>query len=176
MTFLSHEAMVYSAVWSPRIPGAFASVAADGRLFIWNSNQPAPQLTIQASTTELLTCDWCKYNENIIATGGCDGLIKCWDLRAPSAPVVTLSGHERAVKKVVFSGHRESIISSVSYDFTTRIWDVRRCVGGDRVPLLRTFYNHSEFAYGLDLNLTIPGLAADCGWDQLVVVSNIGLE
>ena len=32
-TFACHEGMVYSAVWSPLISGAFASVSQDGTIF-----------------------------------------------------------------------------------------------------------------------------------------------
>lgn len=47
-------------------------------------------MTIRANDGEVLTCDWCKYNQNIITTAGTDGGIFGWDLRQPGQPVFHL--------------------------------------------------------------------------------------
>lgn len=62
--------------------------AGDGTLRIWNSHVPQrATMTLRAHDAEVLSCDWCKYDQNILATGGSDGLIRGWDLRSFSAPV-----------------------------------------------------------------------------------------
>ena len=33
-------------------------------------------------------------------------------------------------------------------------------------PLLEVIEHHSEFVYGLDFSTFVPGLVADCSWDQ----------
>jgi WD40 repeat protein len=33
---------------------------------------------------EVLSCDWNKYNPNLLVTGSVDKTIKCWDIRNPS--------------------------------------------------------------------------------------------
>jgi peroxin-7 len=122
-TFHGHSKLVYNAMWSPLVPSCFASVAGtfdmtirldgeifkivtyenkilfsgDGLLKIWSSNLPRrPPLTLHVHDAEVLTCSWCKFNENLIATGASDGLIRGWDLRFYSAPIFeqTVSFHQ----------------------------------------------------------------------------------
>lgn len=61
----------------------------DGTMRIWN---PAlgggrPQMSLQVHDAEVLSCSWCKYDSNIIATAGSDGLIRGWDLRVLTLPI-----------------------------------------------------------------------------------------
>ncbi|KAL1139094.1 hypothetical protein AAG570_009155 [Ranatra chinensis] len=119
-TFLGHTQLVYNAMWSPHVPSCFASVSGDGTLRIWNSLAPHREsMIMRAHDAEVLSCSWCKYDKNILATGGSDGLIKGWDLRNFSSPVFELKGCEYAVRRVQFSPHYHSVLASVSYDFTT---------------------------------------------------------
>lgn len=113
----------------------------------------------------MLTCDWNKYDSNIIATGGSDGLIKGWDLRNFSVPIFELYGCSYAVRKIQFSPFASTTLASVSYDSTTRIWDYNRSP-----EALETMTHHSEFTYGLDWNPLRTNQLADCGWDSLVHV------
>lgn len=63
----------------------------DHTLCIWNSTKPGqPVVKFAAHATEVLACDWSKYDKNIIATGGVDGRIRAWDLRNTSAPCFEL--------------------------------------------------------------------------------------
>ncbi|XP_065212889.1 peroxisomal targeting signal 2 receptor isoform X1 [Planococcus citri] len=165
-TFVGHTELVYNAMWSPLIPSCFASVSGDGMLKIWSSNlhQRSP-LTLHAHDAEVLTCSWCKYDQNLIATGGSDGLIRGWDMRNFTAPIFEQKGCEYAVRKIQFSPYHASSLASVSYDFTTRIWDYR--ISCDAIEVIQ---HHSEFVYGLDFNVHREGEMADCGWDSLVHV------
>lgn len=43
-----------------------------------------------------------------------------------------------------------------------RFWDISQAEAVEVVE------EHTEFVYGLDYNLHIPGQMVDCGWDQLV--------
>ena len=38
---------------------------------------------IPAHEYEILTCDWNKYNDCVIATGSVDKTVKLWDIRNP---------------------------------------------------------------------------------------------
>lgn len=166
----AHDGIVYSSIWSPRMSETFASVGGDGKLKIWSMAEMRvggrPNLVVNASQTETLSCDWSKYSEWLVAVGSVDGLIHGWDIRMPEVPVVSLRGHERAVKKVKFNPFDGNVIGSVSYDLTTRLWNVH----DNRLAL--TFQNHSEFVYGLDFNCSSNNCIADCGWDQSLVVFN----
>ncbi|XP_075233094.1 peroxisomal biogenesis factor 7 [Lycorma delicatula] len=167
-TFLGHSQLVYNAMWSPHVPACFASVSGDGTLRIWNSHVPQrATLSIRAHDAEVLTCCWCRYDQNILATGGSDGLIRGWDLRNFASPIFEQKGCEYAVRRIQFSPHHMSILASVSYDFTTRIWDFKASC-----EAIETIKHHSEFVYGLDFNNNVQGQLADCGWDSLVHVFN----
>lgn len=114
---------------------------------------------------QVLSCDWCKYDENILATGGSDGLIRGWDMRHLTVPIFELRGCEYAVRRIQFSPFALSSLASVAYDFTTRIWDFKQSV-----EAIETIKHHSEFTYGLDWNQLRTNQLADCGWDSLVHV------
>ena len=63
----------------------------DHTLCVWNSTKPGvPVVKLTAHASEVLTCDWSKYDRNIIASGGVDGRIRAWDLRNTSAPCFEL--------------------------------------------------------------------------------------
>ena len=46
-----------------------------------------------AVCAQVLTADWCKYNDCVIATGSVDKSVKVWDVRAPERELTTLLGH-----------------------------------------------------------------------------------
>ncbi|XP_018910479.1 peroxisomal targeting signal 2 receptor [Bemisia tabaci] len=165
-TFPGHSQLVYNAKWSPHVPSCFASVSGDGTLRVWNAQLPQrASISFKVHDAEVLSCSWCKYNLNLLATGGSEGLIRGWDLRNPSCPIFELRGCEYAVRRVQFSPHQASLLGSVSYDFTTRIWDINQSPSA-----IETIKHHSEFVYGLDFNNLVEGQIADCGWDSLVHV------
>ena len=55
----------------------------DCTLKVWDVRQPHSTLTIPAHEYEILTCDWNKYNDCVIATGSVDRSVKLWDVRNP---------------------------------------------------------------------------------------------
>lgn len=114
---------------------------------------------------QVLCVDWCKYDANLLATGGSDGLIRGWDVRQLRSPVFELHGCQYAVRRIQWSPFARSCIASVAYDFTTRLWDYKR--SNEAVETIR---HHSEFVYGLDWNALRTNQLADCGWDSLVHV------
>lgn len=189
-TYTGHSKLVYNAMFSPLIPNTFASVSADGYLKIWNMfNQDRPIASLKSHDGEVLTCDWCKFDQNILATGSSDGLIRGYDIRHFGVPMFELKGCDYAVRKIQFSPFDISTIASVGYDFHTRyvelllhiligntsiiihclyrIWDFNRT----NEPL-ESIKQHTEFAYGLDWNPLRRNQLADCGWDSLVNVFN----
>jgi peroxin-7 len=164
-TFLGHQGIAYEVAWSPHVAGLFASVGSDQTLSLWSVENPSPNPIQQlyAHGGEVLSCDWSKYSDNVIATASVDKLIHIWDLRNIASPVCTLSGHTMAVRKVRFSPHAIDKVASSSYDFTVRIWDLSQTE-----PLLETFEHHTEFTIGLDFNLHVKGEVVDCSWDETV--------
>jgi peroxin-7 len=96
-------------------------VSADGYLKIWNVfNKDKPIASLKSHDGEVLTCDWCKFDQNILATGSSDGLIRGYDMRHFGVPMFELKGCDYAVRKIQFSPFEISTIASVGYDCYTR--------------------------------------------------------
>lgn len=70
-------------------------------------------MCIPAHDHEVLTCDWNKYNPNIIATGSVDRTLRIWDLRSQRM-LHCLKGHEFAVRRIKMSPHRETVVASAA--------------------------------------------------------------
>uniref|UniRef100_A0AAY4ENX0 Peroxin-7 n=1 Tax=Denticeps clupeoides TaxID=299321 RepID=A0AAY4ENX0_9TELE len=153
-TLQGHEGVIYSTIWSPHIPGCFASASGDGTLRVWDMKAGVCRLVIPAHQAEILTCDWCKYDQNVVVTGSVDCSLCVWDLRNVRQHVARLTGHSYAIRRVKFSPFHHSVLASCSYDFTVRLWDF---AGSE--PLLETLEHHTEFVCGLDFNLHVPNQA-----------------
>jgi len=130
---------------------------------VWDVRQPRPTLSLAAHQFEVLTADWCKYNDCVIATGSVDKSIKVWDVRQPQNELAVLRGHSYAVRRVVFSPHAETVLASCAYDMTVRLWDF----AAPENAMLRVWDHHSEFAVGLDFSSLQDGMLASCGWDGM---------
>lgn len=85
---------------------------------------------------EILTVDWNKYRQMVVASAGVDGRIRVWDWRmvrlatgdaeettvAPAASCeAELPGHEYAVRRVQWNPHSADVLASASYDMTCRV-------------------------------------------------------
>ena len=117
-TLTSHQGQVYAASWSPREPKILATCGQDGFLHIFDlrAKELRPTSSIRArwvspslmlvsleadldSETDLLFCDWNKYDP-LVATAGKNSSIGIWDTRQMTRPVSQLRGHKLAVRKV----------------------------------------------------------------------------
>ena len=123
-------------------------------------------LSIEAHQHEILSCDFSKYDKNLLATGSCDTSIALWDLRKINKPLTILSGHKYAVRRIKFSPHHPSMIMSVSYDMSIKFWDYKALPN----PLLGSYDHHSEFVIGCSFNLFQENLISTCSWDQKCAV------
>ncbi|KAL3145040.1 hypothetical protein ABBQ32_003532 [Trebouxia sp. C0010 RCD-2024] len=146
----------------------FLSASGDNSVKVWDARKPLPTMSIPAHQYEILTADWCKYNDCLIATGSVDKSIKVWDLRRPGQELLSLFGHGYAVRKVIWSPHAETVLASCSYDMTVRLWDISL----PEDSLLRTWDHHSEFAVGLDFSTLAEGMLASTGWDEWTFLWN----
>ncbi|XP_031634526.1 peroxisomal targeting signal 2 receptor isoform X2 [Contarinia nasturtii] len=165
-TYNGHRKLVYESKFGKKNSNIFMSASADGYLKIWDILQPYPISTILAhNNSEVLCCDWNEFDQNIVATGGSDNNIRLWDLRFVASPVIELHGCEYAIRRVRFSPFNSSVLASVSYDHTSRIWNWQY---DDEAMEIIT--HHKESNYGLDWNRLVPNQLGDCGWDSVVNV------
>ncbi|CAH2269104.1 jg17322 [Pararge aegeria aegeria] len=133
----AHLSEVCSVDW-PR--AHLLSASWDTTVKLWDPEAEVCLSTFAGHSQLVLSCDWSRMETHALATAGSDGLIRGWDLRRLTSPMFTLKGCECAVRRVQFSPHAPSVIAAVSYDFTTRIWDLKR--GCDPLETIR---HHSEF-------------------------------
>lgn len=137
----------------------------------WSHSFSGSTMILPAHEFEILSCDWNKYDDCIIATGSVDKSIKVWDVRSYRVPVAVLNGHGYAVRKVKFSPHRGSVLASCSYDMTVCLWDYMV-----EDALIGRYDHHTEFAVGIDMSTFVDGLMASTGWDELVYVWQQGMD
>ncbi|KAK8010690.1 WD domain-containing protein [Apiospora arundinis] len=133
-----------------------------------------------AMPAEILTHDWNKYNDTVIATGGVDRVIRTFDIRNPSAgPASLMTGHGYAVRRLAWSPHARDILISASYDMTVRLWtDGSTMAQQQPVPSpvspgvqLGVMNRHTEFVTGVDWCLFgVGGWVATVGWDERVLL------
>ena len=111
--------------WCPTNGETFASSNSDGSLRVWDLREQGPTLTIRAHDQEVLCCDWNKYEDFSLVTGGVDRTVRVWDIRQPQVPVRVMIGHGYAVKRVICSPHNGNLVASCSYDMSVCYWDTK---------------------------------------------------
>lgn len=148
------------------------------------SGSPLPLLSTGqpfggAVPSEILTHDWNKYRDTIVAAAGVDRVVRTFDLRNPAGgPAAVLPGHEYAVRRLAWSPHASDVLASASYDMTVRVWSdgstTQQQLAPNTIPVgtqLGVMNRHSEFATGVDWCLFgTGGWLASAGWDQRVLV------
>lgn len=84
---------------NPTTAEVFATASGDCTVKVWDNRQPFSTLTLPAHEYEVLSCDWNKYNDCVLATGSVDKTIRTWvrtrawrthNARASESPVSTL--------------------------------------------------------------------------------------
>lgn len=164
-----HSAVVNEARWSPRHANAILSVSADRTIRTWDDRQPpAAGASIVIApldgVSDVLTCDWNKYEEWTIATASPSDIFT-WDLRAVArGPLLRIPGaHRRAIKRLRWSPWSPAHLVSVGFDMTVRFWDA-----ASLNPRGSVFDGYTEFALGLDWSVFERGRFFSCSWDETV--------
>ncbi|KAE8602125.1 hypothetical protein XENTR_v10013890 [Xenopus tropicalis] len=127
-TFTGHENIIYSTIWSPHIPGCFASASGDQSLRIWDMKTPVSKVVIPAHQAEILSCDWCKYDQfspfhaNIVASCSYDFTVRLWDFSKSSSLLETVNHHTEFVCGLDFSILTPGQIADCAWDETVKIY------------------------------------------------------
>lgn len=189
----------YSTSFSPSNPSIISVVSSDSHIRIFDLRTPVSakyHLTgmvpvhlppAQAGRVpaepagvpaEVLTHDWNKYNNTVIATGGVDRMLRTFDIRNPiGGPISVLQGHEYAIRRLAWSPHASDLLLSGSYDMTVRLWNDGSSIPPDpTLPVrpgmqLGIMNRHTEFVMGVDWCLFgAAGWVASAGWDERVLL------
>ena len=134
-----------------------------------------------AVPSEILTHDWNKYRDTVVAAAGVDRLVRTFDIRNPTGgPLSILMGHEYAVRRLAWSPHASDVLASASYDMTVRVWSDGSAAmppAPSQPPVIQLgqqlglMNRHAEFVTGVDWCLFgSGGWLASAGWDQRVLV------
>lgn len=110
---------------------------------------------------DVLSVDWCKYSDRILASGSADMTIRLFDISMPTTPLQVLRGHRRAARRLRWSPFSRDMIVSCGYDMTLRVWNT-----ASLYPLVATDESYPEFVCGLDLSQRTDGLMAVGCWDS----------
>ena len=175
------NAQLHSVSWAPYAASVLAVGAADGSCRVVDTKAPpaaaagAAGAVLRAArpAEEVLSVDWNKYNENVVAAGTSAGAIQLWDVRNARAPVAVADGaHRFAVKRVRWSPFHENVLATASYDLTVKIWNVQQQQPGTAPApaLMETIDQHKEFVCGLDWSVNVENRLATCAWDETVFV------
>ena len=190
----------YSTSYCPSNPNIISAVSTDSHLRIFDLRTPvtaqyhlvnkipvhqAPSVPMPLGISppcmpaEILTHDWNKYRDTVIATGGVDRVIRTFDIRNPTAgPASIMMGHDYAVRRLAWSPHAADILLSASYDMTVRLWtDGSTMAANESSPPVKPglqlgiMNRHTEFVTGVDWCLFgVAGWVATVGWDERVLL------
>lgn len=78
----------------------------------------------------VLDIAWCPFNDNVIASGSEDGIVRVWQIpdgglvRPLMEPIVELIGHQRRVGLVLWHPVANNVLLSASADLKIFIWNV----------------------------------------------------
>lgn len=119
-----HDNWVSNIKYIPELD-LFASCCQsnDTSMYIGDYNHKKKLSTYFKVNKGLLTFDYCAEN-NIIATGGMDYLIRIWNPYVNSKPVVVLKGHCKPVTHIVINSSRGQIVS-IDKGRNVRVFDMK---------------------------------------------------
>ncbi|KAK7393929.1 peroxisomal targeting signal 2 receptor [Neonectria punicea] len=187
----------YSTSFCPSNPALISAVSSDSHLRIFDLRTPSsakyhltatipvhappapPGMVVgpPSAPAEILTHDWNKYRDTVIATGGVDRVLRTFDIRNPGGgPLSVMQGHEYAVRRLSWSPHASDTLISASYDMTVRLWNdgssqPHPAMGPGLGSQIGIMNRHTEFVTGVDWCLFgMGGWVASVGWDERVLL------
>ena len=134
-----HEKRAWSVNFSKTDASLLASGSDDGTVKIYSTKQNRSVLTVE-TMANVCSVQYHPTNFHYIAIGCSDHQAYVYDLRNPNEPVVTLSGHKRAISYAAYS--KDSEIITASTDNTLRLWNVNN---GETKRVLRGHENQKHF-------------------------------
>uniref|UniRef100_A0A2C9KTH2 Peroxin-7 n=1 Tax=Biomphalaria glabrata TaxID=6526 RepID=A0A2C9KTH2_BIOGL len=167
--FKEHEKEVNSVDWSQtRNEQLILTGSWDTFVKLWDITQDKSLATFGGHSSIVYNVSWSPHVPGCFASCSGDHTLRVWDCKNPRSCAIIIPAHDEEVLASDWCKYNEAspfngaILASASYDFTVRLWNIQKQI------CLQTVENHSEFVYGLDFNLHIPGQMADCSWDELV--------
>ena len=120
-TFEGHKGAVWGVDLNSDASKA-ATGAADFSAKIWNATTGQEELTFKHRHI-VKSVNFNRSGDNL-ATGSNDKLLRIFDVKEESEPIVSFKGHESLIKQVLFCEQGQALVSCAD-DKTLRFWDVR---------------------------------------------------
>ncbi|XP_054166634.1 denticleless protein homolog [Oppia nitens] len=147
-TWRAHNNAIFDVKWRPSSDDHLGTASGDKSITIWDVNKVEKVYSYEcAHNGSIKSIDF--KDQNVVASGSRDGLIKIWDLRCgrggsvivienahlshlpsyKSSPKVRSqkSSPLNSVTCVSFNSHNEYLYSSGANDGTIKLWDLRKC-------------------------------------------------
>ena len=116
-------AAITAACWDPHSADRLLSCSGGG-LHSWDLRAAEAPTVLTASAhagvAHAVDCNPNKAHQAL--TAGADGLIKCWDVRKPAEPLLTLQGHSHWIWGARYNPDHDQLLVSASSDHTVRLW------------------------------------------------------
>ncbi|CEP63368.1 Hat2p LALA0_S08e00826g [Lachancea lanzarotensis] len=173
----NHTDIVNEAKWHETNPDLFGSVSEDKTLLLHDKRSDNPIATLKQSEA-FNTLAFSKHSANLFAAAGTDSLVYLYDLRKPSTPLHSISGHQDAVTSLDFASHKDGILCSAGSDRRVLVWDLFQ-IGAeqpqedaaDGVPeLLMMHAGHKSAINDFSCNTKLPWLMASVEEDNTVQI------
>lgn len=134
-----HEKRAWSVNFSKTDASLLASGSDDGTVKIYSTKQNRSVLMVE-TVANVCSVQYHPTNFHYVAVGCSDHQAYVYDLRQINQPVVTLSGHNRAISYAAYS--KDSELLTASTDNTLRLWNV---VSGETKRVLSGHVNQKHF-------------------------------
>eukprot|EP01006_Ploeotia_vitrea_P011501 TRINITY_DN3062_c0_g1_i1.p1 TRINITY_DN3062_c0_g1~~TRINITY_DN3062_c0_g1_i1.p1 ORF type:complete len:518 (+),score=84.35 TRINITY_DN3062_c0_g1_i1:218-1555(+) len=144
-THAQHKTEGYGLAWNNHQEGWLASGDCDGRLIHWDLGTVSPQTQHATGATTLKgghpggveDIQWSPQQENILATCGCDGHVRIWDIRAPEPVKLTWKVDDYDVNVLAWNTHSgaQALLATGCDTGGFAVWDMRKVKGGQQAAL-----------------------------------------
>eukprot|EP01094_Clydonella_sp_ATCC50884_P016107 TRINITY_DN2680_c0_g1_i1.p1 TRINITY_DN2680_c0_g1~~TRINITY_DN2680_c0_g1_i1.p1 ORF type:complete len:365 (-),score=62.89 TRINITY_DN2680_c0_g1_i1:94-1188(-) len=116
----------------------------------------------------------------LLASGGDDSAVKCWDYRKCTKPVAEHSDvHSHWVWRVEFSpSYGDCMMLTCGTDANVNLWDVSKLNNedSDSSPLIKTYDEHEDSIYSVAWSAADPWTFASLSYDGRAVICTIPQE
>lgn len=155
-----HESFVNGVSLGQQDAHRISSVGDDSVCYLWDDRSKKSTTFIQQRfpLVSVALLD----ERNLLFTGGIDNIISALDIRKPTVPLYTLSGHTETVSSLKIDPEG-SFLLSASMDNTLRIWDVRPYAPDNRCIKAITGITNGIDKAVLRANWSADGALVACG-------------
>jgi EARP and GARP complex-interacting protein 1 len=170
------------------------SFASGAQIQTWDTRAHATAFLIEdAHLPRVLDIDYNPNKPYTLASGGEDGLLKFWDLRAANKPLLALAAHTHWLHRVRYNRFHDQLVLSTSSDATLALWRVSSissapiveldeqdlmneaaALGNDVVDTrIKSYEDHEDSVYSTAWSAADSWLFASVSYDGRMVVNTV---